>query len=88
MLRTIIGWIRVEDELWHDTMHRMKQRMERTANMHFVQPWSIRILRHQWSFLDHASSLDQPVIAHAGDGTCRIEATCRCTCAMWCGVCV
>ena len=58
MLRSIVGWVRISDEPWSDTMHRMKQRMDRAAAMHFVEPWSIRLLRNQWSFAHHLSTLD------------------------------
>ena len=36
MLRSIVGWVRISDEPWSDTMYRMKQRMHRAAAMHFV----------------------------------------------------
>ena len=58
MPRSIVGWVHISDEPWSDTMHRMKQRMDRAAAMHFVQPWSIRLLRNQWSFAHHLSTLD------------------------------
>ena len=58
ILRPIVGWVRISDEPWSDTMHRMKQRMDRTAAMHFVQSWSIIFLRNQWSFAHHLFTLD------------------------------
>ena len=57
MLRCIVGWVRIDDEPWSDTMHRMRNRMDRAAKLYFVQPWSIRLLRSQWSFACHLSTL-------------------------------
>ena len=32
MLRLIVGWVRISDEVWPDTMHRMKQCMDRCSH--------------------------------------------------------
>ena len=36
MLRSIVDYARISDEPWSDTMHRMKQRMDRSAAMYCV----------------------------------------------------
>ena len=42
MLRRIVGWIRIDDESWHDTGHRMKYRLARALEQHPVQNWSMK----------------------------------------------
>ena len=42
MMRSIVGWIRMEDEEWHATGHRMKVRLEHALLSHPVAAWSVR----------------------------------------------
>ena len=37
-------WVRIQGEDWQATMHRMKVRIQRAANLHFVAPWEFRVL--------------------------------------------
>ena len=41
MMRRIVGWIRVEDEDWSMTGHRMKQRLDAALQRHPVAVWSV-----------------------------------------------
>ena len=40
MLRSIVGWVRIEGEDWCDTMHRMKLRLQHALAMHPLRPWT------------------------------------------------
>ena len=59
MLRSIVGWVRVADEPWEDTMRRMRQRLERAMRIHYVEPWEVQILRRQWSYAQHVAHNDR-----------------------------
>ena len=48
MLRNIVGWVRVDEEPWRDTMARMNARVARALEQHTVECWSSRLLRRQW----------------------------------------
>ena len=43
MLRSIVGWVRIPDEPWENTMRRMNQRMEHAAYLHPLPSWSNQI---------------------------------------------
>ena len=34
MLRSMVWWIRIQDESWHDTMSRMKSRVSKALHQH------------------------------------------------------
>ena len=55
MLRSIVGWVRHEDENCETTMHRMKQRLATAMDLHYVEPWEHYILRQQWRYAVHAA---------------------------------
>jgi len=40
MLRNIVGWVRLDEEPWADTMRRMKGRVERALRQHDVRSWT------------------------------------------------
>ena len=56
MLRSVVGWVRVQDENWQATMHRMKIRIQRAANLHFVAPSEFRVRRDQWRYALHLAN--------------------------------
>ena len=45
------GWIRVGDEPWETTMHRMKIRVQRALQQYSVKPWSARIAAYLWKMV-------------------------------------
>jgi hypothetical protein len=51
MLRKIVGWIRLQDEAWDVTMHRMKDRVEDALLRHPVMLWKERIAKYLWKFI-------------------------------------
>ena len=53
MLRRIIGWRRVEDEPWRDTMKRMNQRMEHAEQLYTCKVWSNVFAEAQWRYVSH-----------------------------------
>ena len=50
MLRSMVGWIRIQDESWHDTMSRMKSRVAKALHQHPIEAWTRRLARCQHSF--------------------------------------
>ena len=50
MLRSMVGWIRIQDESWHDTMSRMKIRVAKALHQHPIETWTRRLARCQHSF--------------------------------------
>ena len=50
MLRSIVGWVRVGDEPWRMTMHRMKLRVNATLALHLLDLWTRRLALRQHSF--------------------------------------
>ena len=61
MLRSIVGWIRIADEPWRDTMRRMNERLQRAMRIHYVEPWEFQIFRRQWYYAHHVAINDQMV---------------------------
>ena len=50
MLRSIVGWVRLGDEPWRMTMHRMKLRVNAALALHSLDPWTKRLALRQHSF--------------------------------------
>ena len=46
-----MGWIRLQDEAWDVTMHRMKDRVEDALLRHPVMLWKERIAKYLWKFI-------------------------------------
>ena len=44
MLRSMVGWIRIQDESWHDT------RVAKALHQHPIEAWTRRLARCQHSF--------------------------------------
>ena len=53
MLRSIVGWRRIDGEPWDETMRRMRDRIESGHQLHKWQLWSHRFFRDQWRFAVH-----------------------------------
>ena len=55
MLRAPVGWVRYTSESWHETMSRMRLRVERAPRVHSVMGWSFQVkqgrgmLQQRWS---------------------------------------
>ena len=41
MLRRIVGWRRIGDEPWRDTMTRMRERVSRAMDLHHIDDWNL-----------------------------------------------
>jgi len=50
MLRSMVGWIRIQDESWHDTMSRMKSRVAAALRQQPVETWTRRLAKNQHFF--------------------------------------
>ncbi|CAE7565538.1 unnamed protein product [Symbiodinium natans] len=50
MLRSIVGWRRVDGEPWSDTMTRMNQRVASALQQHPVTAWDQQLLSRQYNF--------------------------------------
>ena len=46
-----MGWIRLQDEAWDVTVHRMKDRVEDALLRHPVMLWKERIAKYLWKFI-------------------------------------
>ena len=50
MLRRMVGWVRIPDEEWSDTMSRMNERVKRALVLWPSKEWSERISLMQWNY--------------------------------------
>ena len=48
MLRKIVGWTRLENEPWDDTMRRMNLKVNNALATHPMENWSVQLLRRQY----------------------------------------
>ena len=55
MLRSIVGWVRIPDEPWENTMRRMNQRMEHVAYLHPLPSWSNQYFTSQYRLANQFS---------------------------------
>ena len=51
MLRKIVGWVRIPEELWNETMRRMFAKVEHALKTCKVKVWSIRLAEMHWEFI-------------------------------------
>ena len=58
MLRSIVGWVRIEGEDWRDTMHRMKLRLQHALAMHPLRPWTQQLFSRQYRIASKISRRD------------------------------
>ena len=45
MFRSMVGWIRIQDETWHDTMSRMKTRVATALPQNLIETWTTRLAK-------------------------------------------
>jgi len=58
MLRRVVGWVRIQDEDWSETMSRMKSRVESALRVYPVEAWSAQFLRKQFRMVCRLSRRD------------------------------
>ena len=63
MLRRIVGWVRIDDEGWDVTGHRMKQRLQLALAKHPVATWSEVRSRHTRKLIGKLISNKAPTLA-------------------------
>ena len=51
MLRKLVGWVRVKDESWEDTMRRMKHRVDHALSKYPIKMWKERLAIYLWNFV-------------------------------------
>ena len=49
-MRKIVGWVRLEGELWETTMRRMKHRVDQALRQYPVVWWTRRLADYLWKF--------------------------------------
>ena len=65
MLRLIVGWVRLRDEPWDETMRRMRDRVSRALVLFPVETWPKKHLRHKYRYVGR-------VLQKAGDLPARV----------------
>ena len=53
MLRRIVGWRRLPDESWRDTMVRMNTRLQHASSLYYCESWMSKFARGQWRYVHH-----------------------------------
>ena len=53
MLRRTVGWRRVDDEPWNETMTPLNLRLGHGHALYYCQPWSMIFARSQWRYVLH-----------------------------------
>ena len=74
MLRSIVGWRRLPDEPWEETMRRMKARLERVMLRFLVEPWERQWRRSLWRYDVHLAKSPPDSWAHTVDEFCPSKA--------------
>ena len=59
MLRRIVGWRRMPEESWRDTMVRMQTRMENATNLYAWEIWSKKYAKNLWNYGCHLAKSDE-----------------------------
>ena len=49
MLRSIVGWVRVNGEDWSETMRRMSHRLSVALELFPIPPWTEQLAKRQFS---------------------------------------
>lgn len=57
VLRKIVGWVRLKDESWEITMHRMKDRVQRALLEYAVISWKQRLATYSWNHILRAKTV-------------------------------
>ena len=50
MLRSIVGWVVVNEDDWRDTMKCMNDRLQSAMSLHPISPWSVSLFRRQFRY--------------------------------------
>ena len=69
MLRSIVGWVRVNGEDWSDTMRRMNQRVSVAFELFPIPPWTEQLAKRQFQFAAKIAS-EQSWSSIAGHWIC------------------
>ena len=48
MLRSIVGWVRLNGEDWSETMRRMNHRLNVALELFLIPPWTEQLAKHQF----------------------------------------
>ena len=51
MMRKIVGWVRLPEKPWENTMHWITTRVDNAVEQSKLKEWSVRILDTQWKFV-------------------------------------
>ena len=57
MMRGIVGWVRIPEEPWDQTMRRMGTRVNNAVVQSKMKTWSTRLLETQWKFVGRLMQL-------------------------------
>ena len=57
MIRKMVGWIRIADEPWENTMRRMGTRVTNAVKQSKMKEWSTRLAETQWKFVARLKTL-------------------------------
>ena len=69
MLRSIVGWVRLNGEDWSDTMRRMNHRLSVALELFPIPPWTEQLAKRQFLFASKIAS-KQSWSSIAGHWTC------------------
>ena len=69
MLRSIVGWVRLNGEDWSDTMRRMNHRLSVALELFPIPPWTEQLAKRQFLFAAKIAS-EQSWSSIAGHWTC------------------
>ena len=69
MLRSIVGWVRLNGEDWSDTMRRMNHRLSVAFELFPIPPWTEQLAKRQFLFAAKIAS-EQSWSSIAGHWTC------------------
>ena len=58
MLRSMVWWIRIQDESWHDTVSRMKSRVAKALHQHPIEAPIVACTKTIGHFIPRKSSAD------------------------------
>ena len=69
MLRSIVGWVRLNGEDWSDTMRRMNHRLSAALELFPIPPWTEQLAKRQFLFAAKIAS-EQSWSSIAGHWIC------------------
>ena len=71
MLRSIVGWVRVNGEDWSETMRRMSHRLSVALELFPIPPWTEQLAKRQFQFAAKIAS-EQSWSSIAGHGFAQL----------------